>query len=142
VAAALPADTTFHCVDFSARMLAELRRWLDAGDPALAHRVTLALQSLGDWAGGAHRDTYGLVLLLEVGEFVPGLTRVLERAAESTARGGGLVMTRPAGLWAWAFPGRSQSRRALRTLLLRSGYLEPEFVPWRSRYELVLARKA
>jgi SAM-dependent methyltransferase len=142
-APALSGDATFVCVDFSARMLDAFRAWLAAGEPSLARRVTLIERSLSAWAESAEPSTerYGLVLLLEVGEFVPELVQVLDRAARLTAARGGLVMTRPAGLWSLAFPGRAQSRRELSRLLESLGYGDISIAPWRSRYELVFARK-
>ena len=143
VAPFLADSATFTCIDFSKRMLDEFSAWLATSGTSLADRVTLIEQSLDDWATSPAPDTvrYGLVLLLEVGEFLPEFDRTVERAAALTGPRGGLVMTRPAGAWCWAFPGRNQSRKGLRRVLESSGYCELQFLPWRSRYELVIARK-
>jgi SAM-dependent methyltransferase len=145
VAPSLAQDTTFLCVDFSARMLDRFRAWLSSSStPSLSKRVTMVERSLTAWAGDHDEgceERFGLVLLLEVGEFLPDLTFVLGRATALTNARGGLVMTRPAGPWHWAFPGRLQSRGRLAELLRSLGYGEIRFSPWRSRYELVFARK-
>ena len=142
LSSALPADTEFEAVDFSAAMLDRFREWLNGQDPALRDRVRLHEHDLSEWAGesGTHGQT-GLALLLEVGEFLTNFETVARSIGASVAPGGGLLMTRPAGLWWIFFVHRHQSRRSLTHLLCESGFDDVEFRPWRSRYELVFARK-
>lgn len=140
--AALPADTRFTGVDFSPEMIRQFRSWLAAQETALSRRVDLVEEDLADWA---NRDSAGqpcgLVVMLEVGEFVPSFGRVIGRVSEVLADRGGLLLTRPAMHWSWFFPGRLQSRRALGRYLVSLGFAEPEFIKWRARYELVLCRR-
>ena len=137
----LSGDTQFTLVDFSPGMLDQFRRWLDNRESELSKRTKVVESELGAWAKHAEVATYGAVFLLEVGEFLPQFSEVILRIGSVTAGGGSLVMTRPAGIWSKFFPGRGQSRAAIRNLLLSAGFDAPEFVPWRSRYELVFARK-
>ena len=141
VAEVLSGDTQFTLVDFSPGMLGQFRRWLDKRGPELSRRTKVVELELGAWARHAEVANYGAVFLLEVGEFLPLFSEVIQRVGIVTAEGGSLVMTRPAGAWSMFFPGRGQSRAAIRNLLLSAGFDEPEFVPWRSRYELVFTRK-
>lgn len=126
-------------VDQSAGMLDHFRAWLAGGPADTAQRVEIRHESLARWAANPGPETYGLVLMLEVGEFLPNFTEVMGRALNLLAPGGGLVMTRPAGAWWLCFPRRKQSRQALAALLRSHGMTRVEFRPWRSRYELVFA---
>lgn len=141
LAAHLPPTTRFTAVDFSAAMLRRFDSWMAAHAPELRQRVSLVEADLAIWADEGARRRYGLVLMLEVGEFIPRFADVVETLAASVPAGSGLVATRPAGLWALFFPGRAQTRRALTRLLRRGGFAEPRFLAWRARYEIVLARK-
>lgn len=139
----LPAATQFEAIDFSGAMLGLFREWLAGQDQALRNRVKITERDLSEWAaesiGG---DQAGLVILLEVGEFLSDFDGVINTIATTVAPGGGLLMTRPASLWWIFFAHRHQSRRGLERLLVQSGFGEVRFTPWRSRYELVFARKA
>ncbi|MDB4261610.1 class I SAM-dependent methyltransferase [bacterium] len=137
----LPIDTQFTMVDFSPGMLDQLRLWLHKQDGDLADRTSIVESELGSWAAGTATEYYGAVFLLEVGEFVPGFAEVIRHMGSVTAPGGTVVMTRPAGIWSRFFPLRKQSRAALGKILLSSGFESPEFMRWRSRYELVFSRK-
>jgi SAM-dependent methyltransferase len=137
---ALPADTRFVGVDYSGQMLTQFRQWL-VQDKDLGARVEIIERDLGDWLGDGDDRNFGLVMMLEVGEFLPAFPAVLRNVAAKLASGGGLLMTRPAGAWCWFFPRRGQSRRSLTASLLASGFDAPQFLPWRSRYELVFASK-
>lgn len=142
IAEKLPPTAEFVGVDSSTAMLGEFETWLQQYREGLADRVTLTNSDLGVWAqevSGAPK--FGLVLLLEVGEFLPKFASVIHRAADITADGGGFILTRPAGYWWLFFPGRMQSRRALSQLLTSSGFASPTFMRWRSRYELVFCQK-
>jgi SAM-dependent methyltransferase len=85
----------------------------------------------------AQTGRYELILLMEVGEFLPCFPRVLERLGRLGADGATLVMTRPAGIWAWCFPGRAQRRSGLSATLAKANYRIDEIRPWRARYELL-----
>ena len=137
----LPADTLYTGIDFSSEMLSHFQQWLSEEGKEVASQVQLVEAELGEWATQAGHPQYGMVFLLEVGEFLPAFVSVVERLASLIPPGGGLIMTRPARFWWVFFPGRRQSRRALSQLLESQGFDCPEFMPWRSRYELVLARK-
>lgn len=140
LARTLPTHTRFTAVDHSPRMLEMCEQRLR--EQELADRVALVQRDLGDWARDDEVDeTFGLVLLLETGEFLPEFARVIHRIAAIVAPGGGLILTRPAGLWQLFFPGRSQSAAAIETLLTSAGFDKPERRQWRGRYELLRARK-
>ena len=142
VAEALAPATQFTGIDFSSAMLDEFRNWLREQDGSLEGRVNIVESDLATWAERKNdTERYGLVIMLEVGEFVPKFAEVIRRVADVTAHGGGLILTRPAYLWWLFFPGRRQSRKALSDLLTSLGFEAPTFVDWRSRYELVFSRR-
>lgn len=138
----LPASTRFTGIDYSQPMLEEFRKWLEQRGTAVSRRVELQQADLADWIGSPPEPPFGLVLMLEVGEFTPNFRAVVARIAAALPPGGGLIATRPAGVWPLFFPGRSQTRRALGSLLGSLGFAKPRFLKWRSRYEMVLVRKA
>jgi SAM-dependent methyltransferase len=138
---ALPPNTVYTGIDFSSEMLEQFRDWLSNEGSAVAPQVQLVEAELGKWASQDDHPNYGLVFMLEVAEFLPSFVAVLERLSSLVPPGGGLVMTRPAKLWWLFFPRRHQSRRALSRLLVAGGFEKTQFIPWRGRYELVLARK-
>ena len=138
----LPASTRFTGIDYSPAMLREFRNWLGRREPSVSRRVVLRQGDLADWAEnsppGAH---YGLVLMLEVGEFTPRFREVMAQVAAVLPPGGGFIATRPAGLWPLFFRGRSQTRQELTSLLDSLGFAAPHYLKWRARYEIVLAQK-
>ena len=143
IAASLPANTQLTGIDFSGEMLRRFAAWVGQQDPQLQGRIRLVERDLGQWAHDrADVAPFGLVLMLEVGEFLPDFHLVLRRVAEIVEPGGGLIMTRPAGLWSWFFIHRHQSRQRLARLLVSNGFDEPEFLPWRSRYEILFASRS
>ena len=137
----LESDIRYTGIDFSGAMLAQFQSWLDCSDSGLVRRVHLEQCELGQWASRPDHPHYGVVFLLEVGEFLPSLVKVIETVGRVLPPGGGLVMTRPAHFWWMFFPKRRQSRRALARLLVSAGFERPRFIPWRFRYEYVLATK-
>jgi SAM-dependent methyltransferase len=137
---ALPADTRFVGVDYSSQMLTQFRQYL-VQEQDLGARVDIVERDLGDWLRDGNDRNFGLVMMLEVSEFLPAFPLALREVAAKLASRGGLLMTRPAGAWCWFFPRRGQSRRSLTASLLASGFDVPQFLPWRSRYELVFASK-
>lgn len=142
ISGALPPAVEYTAVDSSAAMLSEFESWLQGQDEALANRTILEKADLGCWAQDNGRSaTFGLVMMLEVGEFLPQFENVMQRICDVTAARGGLIMTRPAGLWHYFFPGRKQSREAISGLLIAGGFEAPTFMKWRSRYELVFCKK-
>lgn len=142
VSPVLPATTRFTGIDFSTSMIQGFGAWVASQGRSLEDRIDLLQEDLADWAErDPGQETFGLILMLEVGEFVPNVDRVLRRAASVLASDGGLLMTRPARFWHWFFPGRIQSRRLLARHLVSLGFTEPEFVKWRGRYELVFCNR-
>ncbi|HNP34707.1 MAG TPA: class I SAM-dependent methyltransferase [Woeseiaceae bacterium] len=137
----LPSDTEFLGVDFSAGMLQRFSEWRALQDKELQNRITLLQQDIRTYAADPGADAFGLVLLLEVGEFLPGFSTAMQNVATRIAPAGGLIMTRPAGAWPLFFPSRKQSRSGLVSLLANLGFESPRFLPWRPRYELVFAVK-
>jgi SAM-dependent methyltransferase len=138
----LPATTQFEAIDFSGAMLERFREWLAGQDQALRDRVKIKERNLSEWADDSPGSGQaGVVLLLEVGEFLSDFESVIKAIASIVAPGGGLLMTRPARMWWMLFAHRHQSRRGLERLLAQVGFGEVSFRPWRSRYELVFARK-
>lgn len=143
IAPALPGDTVFYGVDSSAVMLERFRLWLKLQELSLSSRVSIIESDLLEWANqSVSADSFGLVLMLEVGEFISDFERVIRRVADVTEDGGGFILTRPANFWWIFFPGRKQSRDALTNLLVSFGFESPKFVKWRFRYELVLVKKS
>ncbi len=142
ISKAMPPVVEFTGIDSSASMLDEFETWLQGQDDALKSRVSLTNSDLGTWAqDDSESATFGLVMMLEVGEFLPQFEQVMQRISDITAASGGLILTRPAGLWRYFFPGRMQSREALSELLASGGFEVPMFMKWRSRYELVFCNK-
>lgn len=142
ISKAMSPAVQFIGVDSSAAMLDEFEYWLQSQGDALEARVSLTNSDLGTWAQDDDNfATFGLVMMFEVGEFLPQFKEVMHRISDITAAGGGLILTRPAGLWRFFFPGRMQSREALSNLLASGGFEAPTFVKWRSRYELVFCKK-
>lgn len=137
----LPDASEYLGIDYSEAMLAQFREWIDRQDDSVSARVELQRRDLADWAGDRGDERFGVVMMLEVGEFLPAFTAVLQRVARVVAPRGGLIMTRPAGLWWLFFPSRRQSRRSLSALLRSLGFHEPRYRSWRMRYELVYAVK-
>jgi SAM-dependent methyltransferase len=142
VSPVLPAATLYTGIDYSGSMLQGFREWIDSQGHFLSERIELIQEDLAHWADRDQgQRSYGLILLLEAGEFVPNFSEVLRRVSAVLAPNGGLLMTRPANLWFWFFPGRLQSRRLLTRLLISLGFAEPEYVRWRARYELVFCKR-
>lgn len=142
VSEALTPATKFTGIDFSTAMLDEFRTWLREKGGSLESRVNIVETDLVAWAERkSDTERYGLVLMLEVGEFIPKFVEVIRRVADVTGHGGGLILTRPAYHWWLFFPGRKQSRKALSELLISLGFEEPTFVRWRFRYELVFIKR-
>lgn len=136
----LPDTTHFVGVDFSAQMLRRFQAWIDTQSDGVRRRIDLVECDLASWSNSeAEKKKFDLLLLLEVGEFVPGFEKLLRRASKLVVAGGGLIMTRPAAPWSWVFLRRFQSRQRLTRLLVDCGFDAPEIVPWRSRYELLFA---
>jgi SAM-dependent methyltransferase len=129
----------YTAVDFSPAMLEVFRahpnsqRLQDSG--ALNIQACDVLQWLE--SNDAKTRRYELILLMELGEFLPGFPRVLTQLEPLGADGATLVMTRPAGIWAWCFPGRAQRRSGLSAALAKANYRIDEIRPWRGRYELL-----
>ncbi len=142
VSPALPVATRYTGIDYSPTMIRSFRDWVDSQGPLLSQRIDLIEEDLAQWSERDHgQGTFGLVLMLEAGEFVPNFSQVLRRVSEVLATNGGLLMTRPAFFWHWFFPGRIQSRRLLTRHLVSLGFAEQEFVAWRARYELVFCKR-
>jgi SAM-dependent methyltransferase len=143
VAEALPGDTQFVAVDFAPAMLRCFKEWLGRhADPGVRSRIDIVERDLGEWLRSSDAErAFGAVLMLEVAEFLGRPASVLRGIASVTAPAGALIMTRPAGLWWLLFPGRHQSRPALARALAAAGFGDLRFVPWRGRYELVLATR-
>lgn len=138
----VPDDTRFVAIDFSGAMLSRFSDWLEAQPDSARLRVRLEQADLCEWATTSTDDRpFGLVVMLEVGEFLPDFAAVVRKVGVLTPAGAGVVMTRPAGHWALFFLNRRQSRKSMAALLESVGFEAPRFVPWRARYELVYARK-
>jgi SAM-dependent methyltransferase len=142
LASALRNEVNYTCVDFSPGMLEQFSDWLQEQDDAFKRQVSIEQADISDWLSSNKGRFFDLVLLLEVGEFLKGFDRLIGQLGKATNPGGGLVLTRPAGVTGLFFPWRYQSRPALRRLLAASGYTSIHFLPWRKRYELVFARKS
>ena len=139
---ALPETVEFEAIDFSEPMLERFREWLAGKDKALRDRVRVTQKDLSAWADEPlDNGEAGLVILLEVAEFLADFEHIIDTISARVAPGGGVLMTRPAGLWWLFFAHRHQSRQGLERLLAQKGFAEILFRPWRSRYELVFARK-
>lgn len=134
-------DLAYTGVDYSHGMLREFSSWLAGPGAEWADCSRLVNDELSVWSGCAEDSAYGAVMMLEVGEFLPDFVAVLGAAAGAIAPGGALVMTRPARLWWLCFPGRAQSRRSLSRAIRGAGLSSPVFIPWRGRYEIVIARR-
>ena len=149
------APAKVDAVDFSPEMLAQLRarltrslddgvseaRLADHGDSVHgvgrhgATEVAVHCADVARWLTSVE-GRYGLVTLMEAGEFIPQFCEVMHSVSRVTAPRGLLVLTYPAWPFAWFFPGRCQTRRALARLLSSLGFEEIEDVPWRRRYRI------
>jgi len=126
----------YRAVDYSAAMLAPLRSHIHQ-DPALAFlNIEIMEANISEYMS-AKGNAYDLVIMMEVGEFLPRFSQVLKQIGQHSAEGTTLVLTRPAGLWHFFFLGRKQSRSALTAALESTGFHHVTFKPWRTRYELV-----
>lgn len=134
----------FTAVDFSSEMLGEFRKNSEAEALLRCGSLSLCEAEIDNWLRTRiihDQDQYDLVLIMEVGEFLPQLPQTLELLGALCAPGAILLMTRPAGLWAWCFPGRAQGVTALGQALARAGFEDTRFKRWRSRYQLVSSRR-
>lgn len=132
----LGKNASYTAVDSSAAMLDEMSVTLeDVIDPDTVTRENC------DAIAWLERNNaqFDLVLLMEAAEFIPQNRKLLAGLANAATTGSHLVMTRPASPWWIFFPGRGQSRRALRQRLTSAGFSDICFFAWRSRYELVSA---
>lgn len=136
----LGEQADYTAVDFSTGMLAQFSTDNGALPQWLRDNVKTECNELGDWL--AHNERrYELVLLMEASEFIPGNRALTSQLGRTVRAGGQLVMTRPAGFWWLLFPGRGQSRKVIAQRLREAGFSEPDFIPWRQRYELVTAHR-
>jgi SAM-dependent methyltransferase len=134
-------EATYTAVDFSAGMLAGLRARIAADTGLASCAVELVQADIGTWTAAA-TESSNLVLCMEVGEFLPDFQRVLSRIGDLCAPGGRLVMTRPAGGWSLFFPARRQRRQTLLASLSAAGFDDCQVLPWRGRYEILVASRA
>lgn len=142
-AAVLGDAARYSAVDFSPAMLDEFRSELDRRQPQLNSVRDIHECDITAWleTPEAQARRYDLLLCMEVGEFLPSFPRVLKQLEQVSADAATLVITRPAGFWAWCFPGRAQTRRGLAAALAKAGYSIDEIQPWRGRYELLRCRR-
>lgn len=151
------APAKVDAVDFSPEMLALLRaRLAPAHDDASleggstnhglsvdgvlrqgATEVGLHCDDVARWLTSVE-GRYGLVTLMEAGEFIPQFCEVMRGVSRVIAPRGVLVLTYPAWPFGLAFPGRCQTRRALARLLRSLAFEEIEDVPWRRRYRIAI----
>ena len=158
VALAQPkAPAKIDAVDFSSEMLARLRARLAQplvdgvaeGSPPNhegsvdgvgrygASNVALHCADVARWLTSVE-GRYGLVTLMEAGEFIPQFDEVMRAASRVIAPRGVLVLTYPAFPFGLFFPGRCQTPRALARLLSSLDFEEIEDVPWRRRYRIAI----
>jgi SAM-dependent methyltransferase len=136
----LPPTTRFTAVDYSRGMLEVFQSSVARSSRLDASDITWVECELAAWLDQCEQS-FDLVLFMEAAEFVPGFSQLPAKIHSVCAPGAQLVMTRPAGLWGWMFPGRHQTRRALAACLGSAGFAQVRFVPWRSRYELLAAHR-
>lgn len=127
-------------IDQSGGMLRRFREHLDKLAPGQRNRVMIAQFDLNKWTSEGSA-CYDAVTLLEVGELLPRFENVVAEIAKVLKPGGLLLLTRLTPRYAWMFFGRPQGRQRFDRLLKRNGFTDIRFTPWRSRYEVVYARK-
>lgn len=126
-------------LDQAPAMLAHARAKLAAA--GLAARADLRLGQAGalPWPAAG----FDLVTSLEALEFFPRPRRALAEMARVLRPGGVLLVSKYPDQWARALPLRGLTRRGMRRVLARLGFVTIEFHPWQpGHYELVVARKA
>lgn len=135
MASALGVDTEFVCVDASPGMLATLGSRL--AKSALRHdQIQVFCDDAGRWIQ-KNKVPFHLVAMMECSEFLPQFPSLVTQLSNHLKPGAVVVTTRPAGLYGWAFPGRSQSTKRYHDLFIRQGFSLLSDTPWRSRYRLV-----
>ncbi len=127
-------------VDFSEGMLDLFRRHLQDLPEERRSQVALTCQDVTTWRCPSDRR-YDAATLLEVSEFLREFPAVVAEVGRALKPGGLLLLTRPAGRFAWLFVGRHQTRRKFVRLLEQSGFDRVEMVPWTFRYQVVYAWK-
>lgn len=137
---ALGSRANYTAIDFSAAMLEQLKQEIASSEFAQTLNINVMQEDVQQWV--QHSSAcFDLILFMEAGEFLPEFTDVIEHLGRACNRGGYLVMTKPTAFWCTFFPARSQTRRQLSAQLHWAGFTEITFTEWRSRYELVTARK-
>jgi len=132
---------TITAIDFSPGMLARFREALAALPPAQRERVSIQERDLRLWRC-PDPESYDAALFLEAVELIPGSDRVLFEAAGALKPGGVFVTTRVGDRFRWLFRSRRQSTAEFTARLHNCGLIAVAMTPWRSRYNVVTARKA
>ena len=144
LATILLSDPTFlgsiHCVDNSSEMLNLLRVRARLFDQHTASRLSTSLEDLCKWRCTG-RESYDVILLLEVSELIPRLDSLFSQISMSLSIGGLLITTRVTAKYTVFFPWRSQRQTAFEKLLSRHGLRVLATHSWHNRYDVVYAQK-
>lgn len=127
-------------VDFSAGMLDRFRAALAAMPEESQQRVSILQQDVVAWSPAAE-EHFDAAMFLEAAELIPGSDRAIRTACQALRPGGVLVTTLVGRKFRRLFSGRGQSEDELRELLTECGLVDISIRPWRSRYDVVTARK-
>lgn len=138
MAAVLPVDTHYVCVDASEGMLTILRSRLTASG-LLSKQFQVFCDDALRWLSH-HETRLHIVAMMECSEFLPGFPDLVERLSKHLEPGAVVVTTRPGGLFAWLFPFRGQRTGSYHRLFARHGFSLLQDKPWRARYRLVAWR--
>ena len=138
MAAVLPIDTHYVCVDASEGMLTILRSRL-AASGLLSRNVQVFCDDAIRWL--SHNEArFHVIAMMECSEFLPRFPDIVEALSKHLEPGAILVTTRPAGPFAWSFPFRAQRQPSYYRLFACHGFSLLVDVPWRGRYRLVAWR--
>lgn len=134
----LDPDCFYLGMDFSPKMLALARVRLQASQLNGA----LIEMDLARFRGEESlKQKAAVVVMLEVSEFVTDFPALIKEVAQWSETGASLVLSRPAGWFAYAFPGRSQTRDRFTRVLQQAGFSDIQVLSWRWRYEIILATR-
>ncbi|MDX1920278.1 MAG: class I SAM-dependent methyltransferase, partial [Candidatus Caenarcaniphilales bacterium] len=136
-------NSSIEAVDFSEGMLKKFEVSLHKLDEELRNKVIIQRMDLSDmnnWSAKAD-SSYDFVSLMEVGEFLPGFAAIVQQVSRVLRPGSLFLLSKPPEWMGALYPGRHQTAKDLKALLLKNGFESVEIKPWTERYEIVYAIK-
>ncbi len=128
---------TVESSDFSDGMLKKFDKKSEALTDEQKNRLSVKNENLNDWAPEA--AAYDTITMMEVSQFLPNLEEIVGKVKTAIKPGGLFLLTRAAGVYSKALPGRSQSREDMEALLNRNGFENVKIKKWETRHDVVYA---